>query len=222
VVLGPRTFHNESLTLEPASFRERSIEFVLDRVIHDFSNAIGGIVTLTDHHLQYDRDQLDSRLSASLELIHNSAEQCRALLGVVTAAFDPGMNAGVYMDAGALAGELGQLFQALFPRTVRFTPMPLCSQAAIHVRPADFKARWLAVASLDCQHAKDTIQVKFGCTLEDGFCWFRYRSSNLNQADLCEIKRTLLPLAGIAERTVCEVTEEGFVAGVALPVELEL
>jgi len=216
-----RNFHNGSPALDLPSFRERSIEFVLDRVIHDFSNAIGGIVTLTEHHLQYDEAQLDPRLSASLQLIHDSAEQCRTLLAVVTGTFDPDMNDRVYMPAGTLADELGRLFQALLPRTIRFAPMPPCAPSAVHVQPADFKARWLAVASLDCQSAKDATGVEFGCTVEDRFCWFWYRSSNLNHVNLSEIKRILLPLAGIAGRISCQITDKGLVAGAALPVELE-
>lgn len=216
-----RIFHSDSPTLEFPSFRERSIEFVLDRVIHDFSNAIGGIATLTEHHLQYDGAQLDPRLSASLQLIHDSAEQCRTLLTVVTSAFDPEMNDRVYMPAGILADELGRLFRVLLPRTIRFAPMPPCAPSAVHVQPADFKARWLAVASLDCQSAKDAAGVQFGCTVEDHFCWFWYRSSNLNPVDLSEIKHILLPLAGIAERIKCQITDKGLVAGAALPVELE-
>jgi hypothetical protein len=217
-----RSIHNGSSNSESPSFRERSIEFVLDRVIHDFSNAIGGIVTLTDHHLQYDHEYLDSKLSASLQLIHDSAEQCRTLLSAVNGAFDPGMNDRVYMYAGDLAGEVGQLFRALLPRSIRFRPMPSCSQSAVHVRPAEFKARWLAVASLDCQHVKEAVQVEFGCTVEDGLCWFWYRSSNVDRLNLAEIGRILLPLAGVAERTRCRITEEGLVAGAALPVELQL
>jgi hypothetical protein len=215
-------YYNDSSNPEPPSFRERSIEFALDRVIHDFSNAIGGIVTLTSHHLQYDHDHIDSRLSASLRLIHDSAEQCRTLLTAVTGAFDPGMNDRVYMHAGDLAGEVGQLFQTLLPRTIRFTPMPPCPRSPVHVRPAEFKARWLAVASLDCQHVKGAVQVEFGCTAEDGLCWFWYRSSNVDRTDLAELGRILLPLAGAAERVNCRITEKGLVAGVALPVELEL
>ncbi|MBV8899600.1 MAG: hypothetical protein JOY92_05760 [Verrucomicrobia bacterium] len=217
-----RSIYNGSPNLEFPSFRERSIEFALDRVIHDFSNAIGGIVTLTDHHLQYDHEYLDPRLSASLRLIHDSAEQCRVLLSAVRGAFDPAMNDRVYMRAGDLAGEVGQLFQALLPRSIRFLPTPLCPQPAVHVRPAEFKARWLAVASLDCQHAKAAVQVEFGCTVEDGLCWFWYRSSNVDRLNLAEIGRILLPLAGVDERTSCCITAEGLVAGAALPVELDL
>lgn len=217
-----RSTYNGSSYPESPSFRERSIEFALDRVIHDFSNAIGGIVTLTDHHLQYDHEHLDPRLGASLRLIHDSAEQCRSLLSAVSGAFDLGMNDRVYMRAGDLAGEVGQLFQALLPRSIRFTPTPLCPQSAVQVRPAEFKARWLAVASLDCQRMQAAVQVEFGCTLEDGLCWFWYRSSNANRVNLTEIGRILLPLGGIAERTRCRLTEEGLVAGAALAVESEL
>jgi hypothetical protein len=217
-----RRIHNGFSNPEAPSFRERSIEFALDRLIHDFSNTIGGIVTLTSHHLQYDQEHLDSRLSASLQLIHESAERCRTLLSAVSGAFDPGMNDRVYMHAGDLAGEVGQLFQVLLPRTICFTSMPPCSPSAVHVRPAEFKARWLAVASLDCQRVKEAVQVEFGCTVEDGLCWFWYRSSNADRPDLAEIGRILLPLAGIAERTDCRITEKGLVAGAALPVELEL
>jgi hypothetical protein len=194
---------------------------VLDRVVHDFSNAIGGIVTLTGHHLEYDRDLFDPRLSASFHLIHDSAEQCRVLLATITGVFDPGMNDRVYLQAGALADDIGRLFQALLPRTVRFTPMAPCSESAVYVRPSDFKARWLAIASLDCQHATDAVEVKFGCTVEGGLCWFWYRSSSVDEVNLPEIRRILLPLARVAERTSCHVTEKGLVAGAALPVELE-
>jgi hypothetical protein len=204
------------------SFRERSIEFALARVIHDFSNAIGGIVTLTDHHLQYDHGHIDSRLSTSLQVIHDSAEQCRTLLSAVSGLFDPGMNDQVYMYAGDLAGEVGQLFQALLPRSIRFTPMPPCSQSAVQVRPAEFKARWLAIASLHCHHVQEAVQVEFGCTVEGGLCWFWYRSSNAGRLDRSEIQRILLPLAGATERTSCRITEKGLVAGAALPVEMEL
>jgi hypothetical protein len=216
-----RRIYNGSSTRETLSFRERSIKFVLDRVIHDFSNAIGGIVTLTDHHLQYDQQRLDPRLSTSLQMIYDSAERCRALLGTVSGVFDPGMNERVYVHADDLAVEVGQLYQALLPRSVRFTPLPPCSQSAVRVRPSDFKARWLAIASLDCRDLKETAQVEFGCTVQDDLCWFRYRSSNGDKPDLSEASRILLPLTGAAERTICRVTEHGWVAGVALPLALE-
>ena len=219
--MSERRIYNGSSTRETLSFRERSIKFVLDRVIHDFSNAIGGIVTLTDHHLQYDHEQLDPRLSTSLQMIYDSAERCRGLLGAVSGVFDPGMNERMYVHADALAVEVGQLFQTLLPRSVRFTPLPPCSQSAVRVRPSDFKARWLAIASLDCRDLKETAQVEFGCSVQDDLCWFRYRSSNGDGPDVSEAGRILLPLAGVAERTCCQVTENGWAAGVGLPLELE-
>ena len=213
------TSYTSSSTPECRSFRERSLQFVLDRVIHDFSNAVGGIASLTDHHLQYDR--LDPRLEASLRLIHESAEQCRALLFAANGAFDSSMNDRAYMHAGDLAGEVGQLLQVLLPRSIRFKPMPPCSKSVVQVRPADFKARWLAIASLDCQSLKGAGQVEFGCTVENDLCWFWYRSSNPDWPDLSEIGRILWSLAGVPERTTCEVGEEGLVAGAALPLEFE-
>lgn len=216
-----RCIQNGSSTPEPPSFRERSLEFVLDRVIHDFSNAIGGIVTLTDHHLQYDREQLDPRLSASLQLIHDSAERCRALLSAVSGSFDRSMNDPLYMHAGDLADEVGRLLQLLLPRSIRFTPMPACSQSPVRVRPVDFKARWLAIASLDCQRLEGAGQVEFGCTIEGSLCWFRYRSSNVDWPDISEVERILLPLVDSREHVDYSVSENEMVAGVAFTLEAE-
>lgn len=203
-----------------SSCRERVLQFVLDRVVHDFSNAAGGITALAAHHLE--QNGLELGLQTSLQLIRESAEQCRALLSVVRSLLDPNMDDDAYIRAEDLAEGLGQLLRLLLPRSVRFEPILPRPQAVVRVRPPEFQMRWLGVASLGCEGLYGPGHIAFGWVAEGGLCWFTYRSSNPRGPAIIEhAAQILLPLAGAVERLRCQTQGWDFTAQVALPLELE-
>jgi hypothetical protein len=196
--------------------RERFLQFVLDRVVHDFSSAIGGIICLMEHHLEHDR--LEPGLQTSLNLIRDSVEQCRGLLSGVSSALHPSVDDHSYVRAGDLVDGVGRLLQLLLPGSIRLVPTGPSSQAIVRVSPPDFKMRWLAIAGVECESLPGASQVGFGATTKDGLCWFYYRSSNPHWAgSISEAQQILLPLAGSLEHLRCQAGSQGFLVEVGLP-----
>ncbi|MBV9491962.1 MAG: hypothetical protein JO069_19885, partial [Verrucomicrobia bacterium] len=111
------------------SCQERFLQFVLDCVLHDFANATGGIVSLTEHHLE--QNELDSRLQTSLGLIRDSAERCRIILAEVNSVLHPSANEEAYLRADALAETVVRLLRTFLPRMVRVAPLAAGASEAV-------------------------------------------------------------------------------------------
>jgi len=207
-----------SFAREPQSARELFLQFVLSRVVHDFSNAVSGIVSLAGHHLEH--DQLEPGLQTSLGMIRATAEQCRLLLSSTGELLYPSADDYAYVRATDLVDGVRRLLHIFLPRSVRLDPAAAAAPAvAVRACSLEFTKRWLAIAGVDCAGLQSRGSLGFDVRTEGGLCWFTYRSANTEWAGrVPDAERILLPLAAGPDAIRCVVKNNGFVAEVALPV----
>jgi hypothetical protein len=94
------------------------LRFVLGRVIHDLSNSISGISSLSRFHLR--GVIADPELKESLELIQQSAESSRNLIVAVANFLNPMGSSEEVIKAADLVRETGQLISLLIPKSLQF------------------------------------------------------------------------------------------------------
>src|SRR5271154_435188 len=101
----------------PGSFDRVYTEFLLRRVVHDLSNSISGINSLSDYHLRTGVN--DPALTESLTLIRESAESSRELLLAVGILLQPPEVEEELVDVQTLIDETVKPLSLLLPRSVK-------------------------------------------------------------------------------------------------------
>jgi hypothetical protein len=100
------------------SFPSICLEFVLTRVVHDLTNSVSGVASLSRYHLC--AGVSDSELEENLKLIHESAESARGLLVQVGNLLHPFEMEEKLVRVSDLLIETGKLLSTLLPRSIQF------------------------------------------------------------------------------------------------------
>ncbi|HEY0789935.1 MAG TPA: hypothetical protein VGD78_02615 [Chthoniobacterales bacterium] len=200
-------------------FREGCLEFILERVLHDFANAIGGILALSEHHLR--NDTLDEGIASSLGLISESAQHCCHLLTAASSALDIGSSERQLIPASELCAEVQKVLKAMLPRSVIWEASQPDTDGSVRVALTEFKQRCMALVSLDLEHARQhQATVTIGYAVHAGVCWFRYGTTNLHDPDFAAAAVILMePLVPSKDFIRCTPGDVGSSVEFGLPLE---
>jgi hypothetical protein len=218
VALNP-PYPGSSVPSSVRNFREGCLEFVLERLLHDFANAIGGMLALSDHHLR--NDTLEEGIAGSLQLINESAEHCRHLLIAAISALEVGSLEPELFPVSELYAEVQNILKALLPRSVTWESSLPDTDGLVRVPPVEFKQRCLALVSLDLEHGiLNQASVTMTYAVQATTCWFSYRTTNQHDSGFAAAAADLLlPLVPAAEFVCCTRDETGFTVEFGLPLE---
>jgi hypothetical protein len=115
--------------------------------MHDLGNSVGGILSLSDHHLRAGVGE--TALEESLRMIYDSSEGARQLLLTVGEILHPASLEPEVMRLAELMSELEGIFRVLLPRNLElaFTSSP--QEGLIRVARNQFVRHFLSLVSLD-------------------------------------------------------------------------
>jgi hypothetical protein len=150
----------------PGSFDRVYTEFLLRRVVHDLSNSISGINSLSDYHLR--SGVSDPALTESLTLIRESAESSRELLLAVGTLLQPPEDEEELVHVQTLIEETAKSLSLLVPRSVKLeTTGNGQPDAVISVVRGGFVRKVLALAAMELVHVRvPSGSLKLAWTLE--------------------------------------------------------
>jgi signal transduction histidine kinase len=146
-------------------------------VIHDLSNSISGISSLSRYHLR--GSIADSELKESLELIQQSADSGRDLISTVANLLNPMVSSEEIIKASDLIRETGQLISILIPKSLQFeTRIETGDIDLISVFRNRFLWQILTVAALQFRETRAPAgEVSLEARPNGKRIEFRYRSS---------------------------------------------
>jgi hypothetical protein len=151
-------------------------DFLFRRVVHDLSNSISGINSLSDYHLRSGIN--DPGLEESLRLIRESAEQSRELLMAVGDLLQPAETEGELVEAQTLIEEAAKVLSLLLPRAMKLETTGLeRNNAVISVLRGDFLRKILALVAMDVGSLRvPSGSIRLGCVRERESVRVVYRS----------------------------------------------
>ncbi len=152
-----------------AAYRQWYLQLVVERLLHDFSNVVGGVLALTEHHLQ--EGGLESSVQTSLELIRDGGSQGRELLAEVGGLLSE--DGAALHRASELCREIAAALRTFLPRRVALEVQAFAGEGVVWASAPDWKRRWLAVAALTL-HGDPPHAVHFGCSLAGSACRFTF------------------------------------------------
>ena len=136
-----------SETVQSRNFAEECLAFLLARVIHDLGNSVGGILSLSDHHLRAGVGE--PALEESLRLIYDSSQAARKLLLTVGEILHPASLEPEVVRLSELMSELEAIFRLLLPRSLELVLMPSPGDGFVRVIRNQFTRHFLSLVSLD-------------------------------------------------------------------------
>jgi signal transduction histidine kinase len=153
------------------------LRFVLGRVIHDLSNSISGISSLSRFHLR--GVVADPELRESLELIQQSADSSRNLIVAVASFLNPMRSSEEILKASDLVRETGQLISLLIPKSLQFeTRIESGESDLIYVFRDLFFSQVVTAAALQFQETRAPVgKVSLECDTKGEWIEVGYRSS---------------------------------------------
>jgi hypothetical protein len=156
--------------------RSPYLDFLLERLIHDFGNSVSGILSLADYHLR--AGVTDPALEDSLRLVYESADGSRRLLILVAELLEPVEQQEAIVVAAELIGQTGKKIATLLPRTVTFeSSIRSTAQDTISVRPGAFSKGILNLVALDLAGIRvPTGKIQLGSQTINGKVHVFYRS----------------------------------------------
>jgi hypothetical protein len=115
--------------------------------MHDLGNSVGGILSLSDHHLRAGVGE--TALEESLRLIYDSSQAARQLLLTVGEILHPASLQPEVVRLSELMSELEGIFRLLLPRSLDFVFIPSPGEEFIRVLRNQFVRHFLSLVSLD-------------------------------------------------------------------------
>lgn len=115
--------------------------------MHDLGNSVGGILSLSDHHLRAGVGE--TALEESLRLIYDSSQAARQLLLTVGEILHPASLEPEVVRLSELMSELEGIFQLLLPRSLDFVFIPSPGEEFIRIVRNQFVRHFLSLVSLD-------------------------------------------------------------------------
>jgi len=136
-----------SETVAGRNFYEECLAFLLSRVIHDLGNSVGGILSLSDHHLRAGVGE--PALEESLRLIYDSSQAARKLLLTVGEILHPASVEPEVVLLSELLSELEAILRLLLPRSLEFVLISSPGDGFVSVVRNQFTRHFLSLVSLD-------------------------------------------------------------------------
>jgi hypothetical protein len=136
-----------SETVTSRNFCEECLSFLLARVIHDLGNSVGGILSLSDHHLRAGIGE--PALEESLRLIYDSSQAARKLLLTVGEILHPASLEPEVVRLSELMSELEAILRLLLPRSLELVLIPSPGDGFVRVVRNQFTRHFLSLVSLD-------------------------------------------------------------------------
>lgn len=115
--------------------------------MHDLGNCVGGILSLSDHHLRAGVGE--AALEESLRMIYDSSQGARRLLLTVGEILHPASLEPEVVRLAELVSELEGIFRLLLPRSLELAFIPLTREGSIRVVRNQFMRAFLSLVSLD-------------------------------------------------------------------------
>ena len=129
------------------NFCEECLAFLLSRVIHDLGNSVGGILSLSDHHLRAGVGE--PALEESLRLIYDSSQAARKLLLTVGEILHPASLEPEVVRLSELLSELEAILRLLLPRSLELVLISAPGDGFVSVVRSQFTRHFLSLVSLD-------------------------------------------------------------------------
>jgi len=136
-----------SETVASRNFYEECLAFLLSRVIHDLGNSVGGILSLSDHHLRAGVGE--PALEESLRLIYDSSQAARKLLLTVGEILHPASVEPEVVRLSELLSELEAILRLLLPRSLDLGLISSSGDGFVSVARNQFTRHFLSLISLD-------------------------------------------------------------------------
>ncbi len=174
-----------------ATAREKYLTFLLDRLSHDLSNSVGGILSLADHHLRTgleDRESLDE----SLNLIYRSCEESRRLLLLIGELLQP-INGDLELSRlSTLAKDVIEALKVVLPRSIQLRQSLGENDGGVLVNRALLMRTFVELASLTLPRERSKVGTISCETLVEGkTATFHYRSDIPASTELAREVQTL-------------------------------
>lgn len=115
--------------------------------MHDLGNSVGGILSLSDHHLRTGVGE--TALEESLRLIYDSSQSARRLLLTIGEIMHPVSLEPEVVRLAELMSELEGIFRLLLPRNLELVFTPSSEEGTIRVARNQFVRHFLSLVSLD-------------------------------------------------------------------------
>jgi hypothetical protein len=175
--------HNPNLA-EPIAVEEKYLAFLLDRLVHDLSNSIGGIFSLSDHHLRTGLTDVQS-LEESLKLIYRSCEESRRILLLVGQLLQSEPSSAELTRVSALLAEVDDTLRLLLPRSVELICKASTEDGAVRVERNRLMRHFAELFSLTVPRtAREPAKILLATTIEPDLATILYRSELPVQPDL--------------------------------------
>jgi hypothetical protein len=151
-------------------------DFLLDRLTHDLSNSIGGIFSLSDHHLRVGFNDMAS-LQESLQLIYQTCEESRKLLLLVGQLLNSEETEPDLIRVSTLLTEVGGMLTALLPRSVTLLHESPPVDGVVRVDRILFVRSFAQLASLALpKTGAVSTEIAFGATVGPEIAAIYFRS----------------------------------------------
>ena len=206
-----------SETVASRNFYEECLAFLLSRVIHDLGNSVGGILSLSDHHLRAGVGE--PALEESLRLIYDSSQAARKLLLTVGEILHPASVEPEVVRLSELLSELESILRLLLPRSLELVLTSSPGDGFVSVVRNQFTRHFLSLVSLDIGSERVSPgSISVGYRIEGDRARVQYDSAIRNNPRLGAQAMALFEdIVGSPEQMSCTQDDTNFSFAVYFP-----
>ena len=206
-----------SETVASRNFYEECLAFLLSRVIHDLGNSVGGILSLSDHHLRAGVGE--PALEESLRLIYDSSQAARKLLLTVGEILHPASVEPEVVRLSELLSELESILRLLLPRSLELVLTSSPGDGFVSVVRNQFMRHFLSLVSLDIGSERVSPgRISVGYRIEGDRARVQYDSAIRNNPRLGAQAMALFEdIVGSPEQMSCTQDDTNFSFAVYFP-----
>lgn len=185
--------------------------------MHDLGNSVGGILSLSDHHLRAGVGE--TALEESLRLIYDSSQAARQLLLTVGEILHPASLEPEVVRLSELMKELEGIFRLLLPRSLELVFFPSPGEECVRVVRNQFVRHFLSLVSLDVGSERvRPARISVSYRVEGDCARVQYDSTIRSNPELdAEAIALFEDLVDSPERMSCTQDQENFSLALCLP-----